>query len=141
MTRPATGRHPTWRWGNTAVITLALGLLAAWLATGPAAAAVPVHHLADSLNPLEGVKPDFSLVGPTVGKTWRRFAAAFWAICLAACAVWLIAATVKMASANNRGFAGQQVEAKKGALDALTGFAACLGVSILIGAVIFVMGV
>ena len=130
-----------WRRGGTVAATLAVGVLLTWLATGPAAAAVPVHHLAESWNPLTGVKPDFTLFGPTLGQTWRRFIAAFWAACLAVCAMWMIAAGARMASANRRGFAGQQVEAKQGFLDAATAFGACAGASVIIAAILFVLGV
>ena len=105
----------------------------AWLTSAGVAGADTVVAI-DS--PLDGITPDFSLWGTGVGDTWRRLMAAFWAACLAACAIWVIAASVKMAMANRRGMAGQQVEAKASFMDALTGLGACAGASILIGGVL-----
>lgn len=96
--------------------------------------------LAASWNPIGDVLPDFSLWGTGVGDSWRRLMGAFWAACLAACAVWVIIASVKMAMANRRGMAGQQVEAKASFMDALTGLGACAGASIIIGGVLFAVG-
>ena len=106
----------------------------AWLTSAGVAGADTVVAI-DS--PLDGITPDFSLWGTGVGDTWRRLMAAFWAACLAACTIWVIAASVKMAMANRRGMAGQQVEAKASFMDALTGLGACAGASILIGGVLF----
>ena len=93
--------------------------------------------LAATWNPLDGITPDFSLWGTGVGDTWRRLMAAFWAACLAACTVWILIAGAKMAMANRRGMAGQQVEAKASFMDALLGFGVCAGSSIIVGGVLF----
>ena len=106
----------------------------AWLTSAGVAGADTVVAI-DS--PLDGITPDFSLWGTGVGDTWRRLMAAFWAACLAACTIWVIAASVKMAMANRRGMAGQQVEAKASFMDAVIGFGACAGSSIVIGGVLF----
>ncbi|MCK0515761.1 hypothetical protein [Williamsia sp. DF01-3] len=112
----------------------------AWLTSaGIAGAEAPGDAvvLAATWNPLDGITPDFSLWGTGVGDTWRRLMAAFWAACLAVCTIWVIAASVKMAMANRRGMAGQQVEAKASFMDAVIGFGACAGSSIVIGGVLF----
>jgi hypothetical protein len=93
--------------------------------------------LAATWNPLDGVLPDFSLWGTGVGDSWRRLMGAFWAACLAVCAIWVLIAGVRMGMANRRGMAGQQVEAKASFVDAATGLGACAGASIIIGGVLF----
>ena len=116
------------------------GVALAWLATSGAADAATLHVIdtaAGFKNPLEGVIPDFSLWGNSVGDTWRRLMGAFWAACLAICALWVIAAGAKWAGANRRGFAGQQVEAKQAFMDAATGLGACAAGSIIVGGVLF----
>ncbi len=134
-TYPRRGR----RVAMLAVAGIAIALAATWLA-GPAGAAT-THDLAEAWNPLKGITPDFSLFGPTVGQTWRRVMGAFWAACLAACTIWVVLAGVKWSSANRRGFAGQQVEAKSSFVDACVGLAACAGASIIIAGVLFAVGV
>lgn len=126
------------RWVLVALASLGAALAATWLA-GPAGAATTAN-LAEAWNPLDGVTPDFSLFGPTVGSTWRRVMGAFWAACLAACTIWVIAAGVKWSGANRRGFAGQQVEAKQSFLDACLGLGVCAGSSIIIAGVLFAVG-
>ena len=121
------------------IVGLAVGATMLWLA-GPASAATTTH-LAETWNPLTGIKPDFTLFGPTVGTTWRRCIGAFWAVCLGVCAIWVVSAGVKMAAANRRGMAVQQVDAKASLQDALIGFGCCAGASIIIAGIIFAMGV
>ncbi|PYE13495.1 hypothetical protein DFR67_11649 [Williamsia limnetica] len=134
ITRPRTRRRAAVIAGLTAL---------AWLAgTGVAGAETAGNTvvLAAAWNPLEGILPDFSLWGTGVGDSWRRLMGAFWAACLACCAIWVIAAGAKMGMANKRGFAGQQVEAKQSFYDALVGLGACAGASILITGVLFAVG-
>lgn len=122
-----------------AVTVLGIVTLAWLTSAGIAGADTPGDTvvLAATWNPLDGITPDFSLWGTGVGDTWRRLMAAFWAACLAACTVWVLIASAKMAMANRRGMAGQQVEAKASFMDALLGFGACAGSSIVIGGVLF----
>lgn len=134
MTRNTLAR----RLGATA-LTLIVGLAIAAVLAGHASA-VEVTHLAETWNPIGGISPDFSLFGPSVGQTWRRFIAAIWAACLAACAMWMIIAGAKWSQANRRGFAAQQVDAKASFMDAAAGFAVCAGASIVVGGVIFALG-
>lgn len=119
--------------------TLAFTLAATAVLAGHASAA-EVTQLAETWNPLQGITPDFSLFGPSVGQTWRRFIAAIWAACLAACAMWMIIAGAKWSAANRRGFAAQQVDAKSSFMDAAVGFGVCAGASIVVGGVIFALG-
>ncbi|GAA4685001.1 hypothetical protein [Gordonia humi] len=119
--------------------TLTVALLATAVVAGHASAA-EVTQLADTWNPIGDVTPDFSLFGPSVGQTWRRFIAAIWAACLAACAMWMIIAGAKWSAANRRGFAAQQVDAKSSFMDAAVGFGVCAGASVVVGGVIFALG-
>lgn len=137
MSTASPRRRP--RWALVALASLGAALAATWLA-GPAGAATTAN-LAEAWNPLQGVAPDFSLFGPTVGSTWRRVMGAFWAACLAVCTIWVIAAGAKWSAANRRGFAGQQVEAKQSFLDACCGLGVCAGASIIIAGVLFAVGV
>ncbi len=120
-------------------------VVVAWLISAGLASAAPGDTSGDqsggTWNPLGGVKPDFSLFGPTVGTTWRRVIGAFWAACLAVCAVWIIKAGATFAMARNRGMVGQVNAAKSDLLDAALGLGLCAGSFIIIGAVIFVFGV
>ena len=134
MTTSTTAR----RIGATS-LTLIVGMVAATVLAGHASAA-EVTHLAETWNPLGGITPDFSLFGPSVGQTWRRFIAAIWAACLAACAMWMIVSGAKWSAANRRGFAAQQVDAKASFMDAAVGFGVCAGASIVVGGVIFALG-
>ncbi|MBA4025040.1 MAG: hypothetical protein C0482_22020 [Gordonia sp.] len=122
-----------------AVVIVAIAALAWFAGAGVAGAETTGDTvvLAATWNPLDGILPDFSLWGTGVGDSWRRLMAAFWAACLACCAIWVIAAGAKMGMANKRGFAGQQVEAKQSFYDALVGLGACAGASVLIGGVLF----
>ncbi|MYR08992.1 hypothetical protein GTV32_22935 [Gordonia sp. SID5947] len=135
---PPSRRRRT-RAATLAVTSIAVATAAIWLA-GPASAAT-THDLAEAWNPLGGITPDFSLFGPTVGQTWRRVMGAFWAACLAACTIWVVLAGAKWSSANRRGFAGQQVEAKSSFVDACVGLAACAAASVIIAGVLFAVGV
>lgn len=116
-------------------------VVVAWLISAGLASAAPGDSSGGTWNPLDGVKPDFSLFGPTVGTTWRRVVGAFWAACLGICAVWIIKAGATFAMARNRGMVGQVNAAKSDLLDAALGLGLCVSSFIIIGAVIFVFGV
>ncbi|MFT4398069.1 hypothetical protein ACLTEW_24400 [Gordonia lacunae] len=139
-TPPRVAARP--RWAVIALASVSVALAATWL-TGPAHAAAATTLLAEggAGDLMNGVRPDFSIFGPTVGSTWRRLLGGFWAACLAMCIIWIIWAGAKWSSANRRGFAGQQADAKAAFLDACVGFAACAGAAIIVGGIVFALEV
>ncbi len=91
-------------------------------------------------NPLEGITPDMSLLGPAFNNTWARLAAALWAVLLAGAAVKLLVSLYKMRAARTGGYASEMTDAGQEAKVAGVAFGALAGAGIIISAILFVVG-
>ncbi len=123
----------------TATAIVAVTATAA-LGVGSAAADTAHHIVLAAGNPLDGVSPDLGVFGPALNSTWKRVLAGIWGVAMAACAVWVILASVQYRQAKSRGFSGQMNEGRQGMVDAFIAFGACASSGVLIGAVLFVVG-
>lgn len=101
------------------------------LAAGPAAAAT---------NPLEGITPDMSILGPAFNSTWSRIAAAVWGVLLAGASIKLLTSLYKMRAARTGGYSSEMTDAAQEAKVAAVAFGALAGAGVLIGAILFVVG-
>lgn len=117
--------------GRRVASTLALVGATMLLAAGTAAAAT---------NPLEGITPDMSLLGPAFNNTWGRLAAALWAVLLAGASVKLLVSLYKMRAARTGGYASEMTDAAQEAKVAGMAFGALAGAGIIISAILFVVG-
>jgi len=128
-TTPSPPRPALRRVATTAAITAGTLGLAIVLA-GPAAA--------QTGNPLEGITPSLTFLGPAFNNVWARVIASIWAVLLGATAVKLMVAIYKMRAAKAGGYAAEMTDAMGEAKVSGIAFASLSAVTVIIGAIIFV---
>lgn len=121
--RPALRRAAT-----TAAITAGTLGLAIVLAA-PAAA--------QTGNPLEGITPSLTFLGPAFNNVWARVIASIWGVLLGAVSVKLMVALYKMRAAKAGGYAAEMTDAMGEAKVAGIAFAALSAVTVILGAILF----
>lgn len=91
-------------------------------------------------NPLDGVTPDMSILGPAFGNTWTRVAGAVWALLIAAAVFYLAAAFLSMAQARRLGNAHMVTDATGDVKIRAAALAGLIGLPVIVGAIITVVG-
>jgi hypothetical protein len=132
MLHNATRRHikPALRHiAHTSLLTAAFTLTTAGIAH---AQAIP--------NPLDNINPDIGLLGPALNATWKRVVAAIWGGCLGVVALWVITSAVKAKKSRGRGVSADLSEASEDFRLSLMALGAVAGASVIIGAVLFLVG-
>lgn len=90
-------------------------------------------------NPLDGVVPDFSILGAEFTEVWQKVAAAAWGLCIAVAVLYLMHGIVGIAT-NRNSHPGQLREAKKEAVNAGIALAGLIMLAVIVGAIIAIFG-
>ncbi|MFD4406641.1 hypothetical protein ACFWPH_28160 [Nocardia sp. NPDC058499] len=91
-------------------------------------------------NPLDGIRPNFSLFGTALDTAWKRVVAAIWAAVLIGATVRVIVGAYKVRRAKNRGYAGDLSEGMEDLQDALVSLGLAGLASPIVAAILFVVG-
>lgn len=86
-------------------------------------------------NPLEGVIPDFSILGAEFTEVWQKVAAAAWGLAIAVAVLYLMHGILGIAT-NRNAHPGQLREARKEAVNAGLALGALVMLAVIVGAII-----
>ncbi|WP_072803375.1 hypothetical protein [Rhodococcoides yunnanense] len=110
------------------------------LTTAITLAATGVAHAQTIPNPLDNINPDVGLLGPALNSTWKRVVAAIWGGCLVVISIWVITSALKAKKSRGRGVSSDLSEASEDFRLSLMALGAVAGASVIIGAVLFLVG-
>jgi len=128
-----------WAWRTALASTAAVIAVAAlMLMAGPAAA--ETTHFEAIKNPLDGITPDLSMLGPALNSKWTKLAAAVWAVTLAVLSLRFITATVNIKSKRGAGYAGDLASGKEDQLAAGYALGICAMAAPIIGGILYIAG-
>ncbi len=93
--------------------------------------------IAASVNPFNGITPDFAIFGAEFTELWQKVLAGAWGVALIACAIFLIVAATRISAASASENENKLAAAKSMAVGSAVGLAACLAVAVIFGAIAF----
>ncbi|MDJ0396171.1 hypothetical protein QMK17_22900 [Rhodococcus sp. G-MC3] len=91
-------------------------------------------------NPLDGVNPDLSLLGPALNSTWKRILAAVWGGCIAVAGLYVLTSGLSLKKARKRGMSSDLSEATDDWKMSLYVLGIVAAASPIIGGVLFLVG-
>ena len=124
-----TRSHRSRRIAGVIALTALFSLLATNIAT---AQSIP--------NPLEGVQPDLSLLGPALNSTWKRILASLWGGCIAIAGVYVLTSGLSLKKSRKRGMAGDLSESTDDFRTSLYSLGIVAAATPIVGAVLFLVG-
>ncbi|WP_139061801.1 hypothetical protein [Tsukamurella pulmonis] len=89
-------------------------------------------------NPLDGITPDMSLLGPAFNSSWKRLGGALWGVVIGILAFKVITSTLKARRAKRNAASSDLAEATEELQESLFMLGACALASVIIAAVLFV---
>ncbi|WP_251054632.1 hypothetical protein [Microbacterium sp. ISL-59] len=98
---------------------------------------VIVHAAID--NPLDGVLPDFSIFGVQFTALWQKVLAGIWGLALVFSVGYLIWGIVQMGKSDD-GNPNAYKQGRKAAMAAGIALACLAGLTVIVGAILFIVG-
>lgn len=126
-----TSRNPKFTSSTRRALSVAGATLSLLLATAGTASA--------QSNPLDGVKPNLDVWGPTMGGTWGRVASGIWGLLFAGATINLLVSLYRIKQAKNRGYQSELTDSMDSARVAAVAVGALAGAGVVVGAILFLV--
>ncbi len=87
-------------------------------------------------NPIEGLLPDFAILGGEFTELWQKLFAGFWGLAMIAAIVFLVFGIAKLSQAGNTGNPDATRQARGGVIWAAISLGGLVALGVIVGGII-----